>query len=78
MSAMLRCQEVSTCLSNNNVLYIAGGNDAIFVVGRGDSDFSLHEKIQRDICRKFKNEDGLDIAVLPVKLLQEKAALIIE
>ncbi|TNV83626.1 hypothetical protein FGO68_gene7895 [Halteria grandinella] len=54
----------------------AGGNDAIFVIGKGDK---LHENIQRDICNKYQNEEGSRIAVLPVKVLREKEpALIIQ
>lgn len=54
----------------------AGGNDAIFVIGRGDVD--LHERIQSDICSRFKNEEGKQISVLPVRVLSsDNPALIL-
>lgn len=49
----------------------AGGNDAIFLIGRSPNPTkqNFHEMIQEDVCKKFKNELGQQISVLPVKVL---------
>ena len=55
----------------------AGGNDAIFLIGRSpQTTESFHEIVQRDVCSKFKNEEEQQIAVLPVKVLRGEALII--
>lgn len=54
----------------------AGGNDAIFVIGKSEGDdggFSFHKRVQRDICSKHRNEEGQRISVLPVRVMQGDA-----